>query len=191
MVALPKHYWTVEEYLVFERASDERHEYYDGEIFDMVGGTARHSIIISNVNRILGTQLEDRPCLVFTSDMRVRVSSKAYTYPDVSVVCDAPRFEDKHEDTLVNPVLIVEVLSPSTEQYDRAGKFERYQKLDSLQDYVLISQNRPRIELYSRQVDNSWLLRQMTDIDSALELPSVGCTLHLSDVYRKIMFEDR
>jgi Uma2 family endonuclease len=191
MSALPKHYWTVEEYLAFERASDQRHEYYDGEIFDMVGGTARHSLIIGNVNRILGIELDKTPCLVFTSDMRVRISKSVYTYPDVSAVCDAPRFEDDQQDTLVNPVLLVEVLSPSTEKYDREGKFEHYRQLSSLKDYVLITQSYPRIELYARQSDDSWLWRQVTDPVGGLELPSVGCTLRLSEVYKKIAFEHR
>jgi Uma2 family endonuclease len=191
MAALPKHYWTVEEYLAFERASDQRHVYYDGEIFDMVGGTARHSLIIANIIRSLGNQLDETPSLVYTSDMRVRISATAYTYPDVSVVCEAPRFEDTTQDTLVNPVLIVEVLSPATEQYDRTGKFERYRKLSSLYDYVLITQSYAHVELFSRQPDNSWLLREVSDPDGTLDLPSIGCTLRLSQVYKKIAFEDR
>jgi Uma2 family endonuclease len=185
MVALPKHYWTVEEYLAFERASDQRHEYYDGEIFDIVGGTSNHSLIIGNAYHSLRNQLDNTSCLVYTSDMRVKITSSLYTYPDISVVCEPPQFEDKQQDTLVNPVLIIEVLSPSTEQYDRGKKFEHYRRLASLRDNVLISQTRPHIEVFSRQSDTAWLFSEVTP-HSSIELPSIRCTLGFSEAYRKV-----
>jgi Uma2 family endonuclease len=190
MSAAPKQTWTVEDYLAFERASDRRHEYLNGELYLMAGAGANHNLIAVNVLASLHVQLRQRPCVIYPSDMRVKVSyTGLYTYPDVSVVCGAPQFEDDQHDTLLNPILIVEILSPSTESYDRGRKFQHYRTLASLQEYVLISQDVHRIERYVRQDNDQWLLSDVTQVDAALELSSISCTLSLADVYEKITFE--
>jgi Uma2 family endonuclease len=190
MVAEPKRKWTVEEYLAFERESEEKHEYIDGEVVMMVGGSTNHSLIIGNTYASIHSQLRQKPCLVYTGDVRVKITQTHYTYPDVTVICGTPELEDGRRDTLLNPLLLVEVLSPSTESYDRGLKFQRYRTLKSLQTYVLISQNRPDIEVFMRTSNDLWLLADATDLDGRIELASIGCTLALADVYEKITFEE-
>ncbi len=187
MTALPKQKWTPESYLEFERASETRHEYLDGEVFEMVGGSPRHNLIMVNALASLHAQLANRPCFVYPSDQRVKVrKAKFYTYPDISIVCGEPLYEGE---TLLNPSVIIEVLSPSTEAYDRGKKFEYYRLLESLQSYVLISQDNPRIEHYMRQSDTAWLFTEAAGLDAALDLPSVQCMLRLRDVYQKVSFD--
>ncbi|MFN8451812.1 MAG: Uma2 family endonuclease [Anaerolineae bacterium] len=182
---------TVEEYLAFERASEEKHEYLNGEIFMMSGASRHHNIIQINVAASLHAQLRQRSCTAFPSDMRVRISTGLYTYPDISVVCDPPQYdESEYQDTLLNPTLIVEVLSPSTESFDRGRKFQHYRALASLQEYVLIAQDSAHIERYLRQPNDEWLLADATGLDASIELSSIGCTLVLADVYEKVTFED-
>ena len=147
------------DYLALERASEFKHEFFDGEMFRMSGGTIEHSQIAGNVIRALGTALADGPCRVLTGDMRIKLPTGLYTYPDTSVVCDQPEFEDGHKDVLLNPLLIVEVLSPSTEAYDRGKKFRHYQTCPSLREYVLIAQDRAAVDHYLRQpTSGQWLL---------------------------------
>src|SRR5574341_1227638 len=190
MTALPKHKWTPESYLEFERASETKHEYLDGEVYEMVGGTENHNLITANTLATLHAQLRNRPCRIYPSDMRIKVSPTGlYTYPDLSVVCGEARFEDETRDTLLNPTIVVEVLSPSTERYDRGKKFLHYRTLESLQSYVLVAQDSYHVEHYARQPDNTWLLRDVTGLDSVLELPVIGCTLALADVYEKVTFD--
>ncbi len=189
MSALTNKKWTVEDYLAFERASEEKHEYLAGDIYLMTGASRKHNLIGVNLARILGTQLLGRSCEAYINDMRVRVSAKNYTYPDFKVVCGTPEFEDAEVDTLLNPTLIIEVLSPSTEQYDCSKKFQNYRTLDSLKEYILISQDAPRIERYLRQENGQWLFSDATKLEAALELPSIGCTLLLEEVYDKVNFE--
>src|SRR5215210_8320716 len=142
---------TPEEYLAIERKSEIKHEYFAGVMFAMVGASKRHNLITANIIRVLGNQLLDRPCNVYPSDMRVKVSvTGKYTYPDVVVACEPEQFDDAENDTLLNPVVIVEVLSASTEAYDRGKKFEQYQQLGSLTDYLLVAQEPHRIEQYVR-----------------------------------------
>src|SRR5215211_8263317 len=141
-----------EEYLAIERKSEIKHEYFAGEVFAMVGASKRHNLITANIIRLLGNQLADRPRNVYPSDMRVKVSATGkYTYPDVVVACDEEQFDDEEKDTLLNPVVIFEVLSESTEAYDRGKKFEQYQQIESLTEYVLVAQEPHRIEQYVRQ----------------------------------------
>jgi Uma2 family endonuclease len=185
MSTTPKQSWTVESYLEFERASDVRHEYLNGDVFEMVGATAKHNLITGSTLASLYTQTRSRPCFVYPSDMRVKISDTVYTYPDISVVFGTPEYEDTQADTLLNPTLIIEVLSPSTERYDRGDKFQHYRTLDSLQEYVLISMSSYRIERYLRQSDGQWLLTDAVGLEAALELPSIGCALRLGDVYEK------
>jgi Uma2 family endonuclease len=142
---------------------------------------------VANVIGELRSQLKGRPCTTYPSDMRVKVSPTGlYTYPDVIVVCDEALFEDNQQDTLLNPTLIVEVLSESTEAYDRGGKFAHYRKLASLMEYVLITQTKPHIEHYVRQSDNRWLLAEADSLQDTLHLPSIDCHLALAEVYDKV-----
>lgn len=190
-MALPEKFMTPEAYLEFERASEIKHEYFGGEVFAMTGASRNHNRIVINTLASLHGQLRKRPCEVYPSDMRVKTHSTVlYTYPDISVVCGEPQFEDAILDTLLNPTLIIEVLSPSTERYDRGKKFQHYRTLVSLQEYVLIPQDSYRIERYLRQPTDEWLFTDITEIASTLELPSIECQLVLAEVYEKVTFED-
>ncbi len=149
MASTPKTRYTPEEYLALERSSETKHEYFKGEIFAMGGASSRHVLIVTNLVIELGSQLKKGPCRVFSTDLRVRVdTSGLYTYPDVVVICDAPEFSDDQRDTLLNPVLIIEVLSDSTKDYDRGGKFEQYRTIKSFKEYLLVAQDRPHLEHY-------------------------------------------
>jgi Uma2 family endonuclease len=175
------------EYLAFERDSDQKHEYFDGQIYFMAGGTATHDKIAGNTYASLHGQLRNRSCSVYSSDLRIRVAQTGlYTYPDVSVVCGREQFADEREDTLMNPIVIIEVLSPSTEKYDRGKKFQHYRTILSLREYVLISQDDFHIERYTRQDDNQWLLAEVTGLDAQIELSSIQASLALRDVYAKV-----
>jgi Uncharacterized protein conserved in cyanobacteria len=147
--------YTPEEYLALERASAYKSEYYDGEVFAMSGASRRHVLIVTNLVTQLATQLKKRACEVYSADMRLKIEiTRAYTYPDVIVVCGEPQFSDKQKDTLINPTVIIEVLSESTQGYDRGGKFEQYRTLESFKEYLLISQDKPHVEHFVRQADN-------------------------------------
>jgi Uma2 family endonuclease len=186
MSAPPKHRWTPEEYLAFEQQSDTKHEYVDGEIYDMVGGSPRHNQISANVIRLLGNALNDSPCIVYSSDQSVRAKSTGnYFSPDVSVTCTAPLHQDN---VLLNPTLIVEVLSPSTENYDRIEKFENYRRIQSLQAYLKITQDNPRIEYYLRQGEQ-WLIGDAVGLDAVVEISAISCTLPLAGIYNKVSFD--
>jgi len=179
--------YTPEEYLALERQAQCKSEYYAGEIFAMAGASRWHNLIVTNVLRDLSLQLKGRPCTTYPSDMRVKISPTGlYAYPDVTVVCGTAQFEDTQQDTLLNPTLIVEVRSESTEAYDRGGKFAHYRKLDSLQEYVLITQTKSHIEHYTRQPDNRWLLEEAESLHGTVHLPAVDCHLSLAEVYDKV-----
>ena len=187
MSSQPQTLLSPQEYLTLERQAEYKSEYFAGEVFAMAGASQRHNLIASNVIRILGTQLLERDCNVYPSDMRVKISQvKKYTYPDVVVVCGKERFEDEDKDTLLNPSLIVEILSESTEAYDRGKKFEHYQLLGSLREYVLIAQDPYRLERYVRQDDRTWTYTEFHSSDDIVALPTIGCTLSLKDVYVKV-----
>lgn len=191
MTAAPKTYVSPEEYLARDRLAEIKSEYYDGEIFAMSGGSRAHSLIVVNVTGELNSQLANRPCEVYNSDMRVQVAvSGPYAYPDVTVVCGEAQFADAEVDTLLNPAVIVEVLSPTTEAWDRGGKFERYQQMASLREYVLIAQDRLRVERYARQAEGEWLLTVITRPEGVLSLASIDCELTLADIYRKVTFSE-
>lgn len=176
-----------EEYLTFERASPIRHEYADGEIFAMPGGTFEHSALAANMLGELGNALAGRGCQVLTSDMRVKIpNASRYVYPDASVVCARPVFVDDQRDTLLNPCLVVEVLSDSTEGYDRGDKFAHYRGIPSLSEYLLASQKEPRIEVFTRQGDGSWVLRIYGPGERA-SLSSIGCSLEVDRVYAGLL----
>ncbi len=190
-MALPKPtIWTAEDYLEFERAAQERHELLDGDIYVMAGASETHNEIETVLGYLLYGQLLERPCRVFQSNMRVQVADKIYFYPDAMVFCGEPQYKDKKKDTLLNPTVIFEILSPSTEMFDRGDKFQQYRLLPSLRDYVLISQTRMLVEHYTRQDDNSWVLRDFSAPEAELVLASVDCTLRLQDIYRKVVFDD-
>ena len=181
-------YLTPEEYLAWERKSDTKHEYLRGEIIAMSGASYQHTIITMNISGELYIQLKDTACTVHTNDMRVRTSSEiSYFYPDVVVVCDKPRFEDSTFDTLLNPIVLVEVLSPSTQAYDRGEKFRHYQQLTSLQEYILISQDEIAVERYRRQ-GTEWQPTEFRSLEDVLSLTSIECELSLDDIYRRVEF---
>ncbi len=180
-------FYTPDEYLEFERNSEVRHEYLDGEIYEMAGANKRHNAISVNIIRLLGNQLLERDCNVYGSDMRVKITStEKYTYPDVVAICGEENYEDETEDTLLNPSLIVEVLSKSTEAYDRGGKFEYYQTIESFQEYVLITQEPFRVEQYVRKEKNIWTYFEFRKPEDVVKLNSINCELGLQDIYHKI-----
>lgn len=182
---------TPTEYLKIERAAEFRHEYFNGEMFAMSGGSPQHSLIKMNTGRELGNKLKGRPCTAFDSDLRIRVSPAGlYTYPDISVVCGELEFDDDQGDTVLNPALLVEVLSDSTEAYDRGKKFEHYRRIASLREYVLISQKSPTIERYLRNADETWTLTAVIGLDASIHLPTIDVTLPLIEVYDRVTFDD-
>ena len=180
---------TAEEYLAIERKAERKSEFYDGEMFLMAGATREHNLIVTNVVRELSNQLKGKPCETYPSDMRVRVpATETYTYPDVVVVCGEPQFDDKEFDTLLNPSLIVEVLSRSTASYDKGGKFAHYRTIESLKEYVVVAQDRYEIEHHAKQADGRWVLTDVRGIERSVRLESVDCTLALREVYDRISF---
>jgi Uma2 family endonuclease len=184
----PEHRYTEKEYLAIDRASDEKNEYLDGVIYSMGGASARHVQIVGNVARELGNQLRDKRCVVYSTDLRVRVSPQGfYAYPDVVVVCGDPVFIDDELDTLTNPLLIVEVLSPSTKNFDRGEKFERYRSIPTLREYLLVAQDKVHVECYLRQED-TWVLRETSNSGDTIDLASVGCRLTVVEIYLKVTF---
>ncbi|MFT3775337.1 MAG: Uma2 family endonuclease [Minicystis sp.] len=176
--------YTFAEYLAIDEGSEVRHEYVNGEVFAMSGGTLEHSQIAANLISTLSAQLRGRPCVVYTSDARVRVRATGLaTYPDVTVVCGAIERDPENKHTITNPVVLVEVLSDSTEGYDREEKFSHYRRIPSLREYLLVSQHEQRIEHLSRNDDGSWTLRDVTPPE-IVRIPSIGCELSLAEVYR-------
>ncbi|MCK6580248.1 MAG: Uma2 family endonuclease [Anaerolineae bacterium] len=190
MSTAPKRRWTVEEYFAAERDSDTRYEFLDHEFYAMAGANPEHDAILLDLFLELGPQLRKGGCKPFSNDIRVKAAASAYFYPDLSLVCGDPLFIiEAGLSHLLNPTLIIEVLSPSTEAFDRGEKFVRYQQIDSLREYVLISQRRPLIEVFSRRPDNKWLYTAVHGLDGSAVLESVGATLTLAEVYRRVIFE--
>jgi len=189
MVSNPvQHHWTVEEYLAYEQETDTRYEYIDGEIFAMSGGTENHSLITANALTEVSYQLRGSSCRAYTSDLRAKISDTKYVYPDFSVVCGDAEFADDNHTMLTNPVLVVEVTSPSSMSYDKIIKRDFYLTLPSLQGYLILDQHRIFAELYTRN-ETDWSIRQYTDIDDRVPLDILNCTLPLKEVYRGIVFE--
>jgi Uma2 family endonuclease len=180
---------TETEYLECERRAEFRSEYFDGEMFAMVGGTRAHSLIATNLAGELRAALKQTNCVADNTDLRVKIEATGlFTYPDVSVVCGEQRFLDDELDTLLNPTLIGEVLSDSTEAYDRGKKFEHYRQIPGCREYLLVSQKEPRIEQFVRQPDGEWILREATGPDAQIRLPSLGISLRLAEVFAKVIF---
>jgi Uma2 family endonuclease len=180
---------TAQQYLEIERRAEYKSEFLNGEMFAMSGASRAHNLIATNVTRELSGQLRGRPCETYAGDMRVKVSETGlYTYPDVLVVCGEAEFEDAHVDTLLNPTVIVEVVSPSTEAYDRGEKFAQFRNLASLREYVLIAQDRPRLERFRRSEGQDWLFSAVDGLEETAHLTAIGCDLALADVYERVPF---
>lgn len=181
---------TPEEYLALERRGEGKHEYVAGELVAMVGASLSHNLIMANLLLSLGNQLGGRDCVVLPSDMRVKIEPLGiYTYPDLTVVCGEPQLEDDEQDTLLNPLVIVEILSPSTERYDRGLKFQRYRLIPAFREYLLVAQDVPGIDHFVRQADGTWNLTAVDRLEDTIALPTIGCALALADLYRNVAFD--
>ncbi len=190
MSALPKPFYTVEHYLELEEKAETKSEYLSGQIFAMSGGSPRHSRIAANIIRRVGNALDGEPCEIYTSDLRVTIMQTGLkTYPDLTVVCGEPYFHPLDTNSLINPMVLFEVLSPSTEGYDRGEKWANYRELESLQEYVLVSQHAPLVEVYTRQEGGAWKFTATTAMDGKISLPSLGCELEMTEIYEKIEFD--
>lgn len=187
MAAQPDATMSVEEYLAFERASETKHEYYGGEVTAMAGASFVHNLITMNTGASLHAQLRGKPCRVLPSDLRLFIqTADLFTYPDLTVVCGQPRFGPSAPDTLLNPKVIIEVLSPSTESHDRGRKFQHYRMIETLDEYVLIAQDTPRIEHFVRQTNGLWLFSEAIGPDATLALSAIDCALALAEVYQEV-----
>lgn len=187
MPDVPKRLLTQDEYLAQERHAPFKSEYYRGEVFAMAGAKYPHNRVKENLSRLIGNALSNTPCFPLSSDMRVHIpATTLYTYPDIVVVCGKPVFQDSNEDVLLNPRVIIEVLSESTEKYDRGAKFRQYQQIDSLNEYILVAQNEARIECFVRQPGNQWLLSNYTGIDVEMLVTSVNVSIPLSAIYEGV-----
>jgi Uma2 family endonuclease len=181
---------TPQEYLIRERQTSTKSEFYQGEVFAMGGSSANHSLIAANFVGEARNGLKDSPCAVFNSDLRVQVQSTGiYTYPDATSVCGELEFDDDHRDTLLNPTVIVEVLSDSTEKYDRGKKSNHYRQITSLKELILIAQNRPHVERFTRQPNGDWLFHEQKEMTADFELKSLGISVAMSELYRGVKFE--
>ena len=193
MSALPqKKYISEEDYLTMEAVSPVKHEYFDGEIFQMVGASERHNNVAGNIYGELHSQLKKRTCKVYQNDMRLYIEKEGiYVYPDVLVVCGKPEIKKyKGLDNILNPILIIEVLSESTADYDKSTKFEQYRTIESFREYLLVSQHAKQIIRYTKQSDGSWNLMDFIGDKTEIELVSIECTLTMDDIYDKVEFED-
>ena len=191
MAAHPQTRLTPEEYLKLDRASTIRHEYYDGVMYAMAGGSYAHALIIGNLNRELGNALKGR-CRVTPTELRLRVpKDDFYTYPDIMVVCGEPRLADHGNETLTNPVIVIEVLSPSTEAHDRGLKAMQFRRIESLQEYAFVWQSQPRIELFRRDTGGKWIFSEVAGMESACRFDSVDAAIPLSEVYFDVTFEEQ
>jgi Uma2 family endonuclease len=178
---------TAEEYLAAERAAEFRSEYYDGCVYAMAGTSIPHNLIVMNFAGALKLALKKRGCLVMAIDVRVRVSpGKVFTYPDIVALCGEPQSADDQKDTLLNPTLIIEVLSPSTEAHDRGFKFAKYRELESLREYVLVSQKEARVEKFVRQAGGLWMLSESVGLEAVCRFESVDCEVRLADIYENV-----
>jgi Uma2 family endonuclease len=182
-----KIYVTPEEYLALERQAEHKSEYYDGEIFAMMGASKEHNLITVNVASERRAQLKKRNCQTYANDSRVKVPATGlYTYPDVIVVCGEAQFEDVFVDTLLNPALIVEVLSKSTARYDHTDKFSDYRSIPSFVEYLLVAQDEYRVEHYAKRPGARWLLTEYRSLEDVVPLDSIQCSLTLKEIYDKV-----
>ena len=188
-LATIKKFYSDEEYLEFEREAEEKHELIDGEVIAMAGASREHNLIGTNITIILGIQIRGKGCEIYANDMRVRMKSGRYGYPDVVVVCDKPNFADDEFDVLLNPLVVVEVLSKSTRFRDKTEKLKTYQKMESIREILLIEQTEPRIEHYLKQTPNQWLLRIYENLGETIVLDSLKCEVPVAEIYAQIEFE--
>ena len=189
MSAVPKRrLLTEQEYLLIERRAERKSEFYRGEMFQMAGATRAHILITANLSRLIGNQLQNKPCEVYPNEMRVQIPSGLHTYPDVAVVCGPPKFHDNQFDTLLNPLLLIEVLSESTQDYDESFKVPEYRRLPSLREIVLVNQEMPYVEIYQQERGTPWKMSTITGLDATLSLKSIGCKIPLAKVYAKVKF---
>jgi len=182
-------FYSDEEYLAFEREAEDKHEFIDGEIVAMAGASREHNLIGTNTTIILGVQLRGKGCEIYANDMRVRMKKGRYGYPDIVVVCEKPNFADDEFDVLLNPLIVVEVLSKTTRFRDKTEKLKTYQKMESIRGILLIEQTEPRIEHYIKQTPNQWLLRIYEYLGETIVLESLGCELPVAEIYAQIEFE--
>ena len=188
MGTAPEQYISLEEYLKFEETSEIKHEYYQGAINALTGATENHCLIVMAVGSSLGVQLEGKSCRLYPGDFRLKIEAvKLYTYPDLSVICGETQLADRRKDTFLNPTLLVEVLSESTEAYDRGKKAGFYRTIPSLQEYLLIAQDSPHVEHYRRH-NQGWLLTEYAALDEVVRLEAIGCTLSLAAIYQRVRF---
>lgn len=180
---------TIPDYLAMEQQSLEKHEYHDGEIYAMAGGTPRHANLTLNISRLVGNGLVGKPCSAYSSDLQVALTPNRFVYPDLTVVCDPPLFFEENTIAINNPTLIVEVLSAGTADYDRGGKFARYRQIDSFKEYILISQDEPNVETWYKLDSNVWRINTFTTLDQSFELTSLGVNISMRDLYDKVDFE--
>lgn len=184
--------YTPEEYLELERRAEHKSEYLDGQIYAMAGASPSHSVITVNLTGEVYAQLRGSKCQAYSNDTKVRTSPTGlYAYPDLSIVCGEAKFHDEQKDVLINPKVIFEVLSPSTEAFDRGGKFFRYQNIESFTDYVLIAQDEARVEHLIRQQDGAWLLYILRGLDKKLHIASIDCTISLAGMYDRVTFPEQ
>jgi Uma2 family endonuclease len=180
---------TENEYLAIERAAEFKSEFFEGEMFAMAGGTPQHSLIATNLAREFGNRLRAGNCVPYNADLRIKIeTSGLYTYPDLSVICGPLEFAEGTNDTVVNPSVLVEVLSDSTEAYDRGKKFGHYRQIPTLREYLLVSQKEPRIEQFIRREDGRWLLNEAAGMGASIEIPSLQISLSLNEVFDKVSF---
>jgi Uma2 family endonuclease len=188
----PKYnYVSQETYLEMERASLEKHEYYNGEVFAMAGASKEHNLIASNLNRLAAELLHRKGCRLFGSDFRVHIPENTlYTYPDFTIVCEEAETSDSHKDNLLNPAMIIEIVSKYSRDYDRGAKFHFYRSIKSLQEYILIDSLEVCIEVYIRQPDNSWLLKEYNQLEETFSISKGEINLRLADIYEDVHFEE-
>ena len=183
-IAYGKQKFTIEEYLELENASDEKHEYYQGEIFAMSGTKQEHDVVTMNLYRDLGNKLRGKPCRPRSSEARIHIKNNSlFTYPDVSIVCGEPEYLNDDEFNLLNPSVIIEVLSPSTKSYDRGDKFKLYRAIPTLREYILIDPEKISIEAFYINGQGEWALREYANMNDTLSILTVGVTLPLTDIY--------
>lgn len=189
MSTVPKTQLTSAEYLALERKAAFKSEFFQGEMYAMAGGSPEHSLIAANFIREAGNELKRSDCLVFTSDLRVKIAATGlYTYPDATILCGERQFDDEQKDTVLNPTVLVEVLTESTERYDRGTKSRHYRKIDSLRELLLISQDSPSIEHYVRNPAGDWGFRETDSLEQSIRLDSIGVTIPVAEIYRGVVF---
>ena len=188
----PKYnYISPEQYLEMERASETKHEYYKGEVFAMSGASLPHNFVSHNVYGSLIIFLKGKNCKPFGSDLRIHIPENSlYTYPDISIICGKPETTDSFRDSIINPSVIIEILSKSTKDYDRGTKFTLYRSIKTLKEYILIDSTSVSVEIFTKQEDNSWNLTEFKQLSDSFRITTINLALHLKDVYEDVSFDE-